>query len=127
MRYLLLDKALPRHLWGEAVKVVGDILNLRSTKRHPDKTPNELFSGKKPSVTHLRIFGSPVFAHIPKPSRTKLDPRSEKCILLSFDEAAKAYRCYRPSTRKIFVSRDIVIDEDSFFTLAQTLETQSNL
>ena len=121
-RCLLLDKALPGHLWGEAVKAASDILNLRSTKRHPDKTPNGLFFGKKPSITHLRIFDSSAFAHIPKPSRTKLDPRSERCILLSFDEAARAYRCYRPSTRKFFVSKDIVIGEDSFSTPTQTPE-----
>ena len=100
-RCLLLDKALPGHLWGEAVKAAADILNLRSTKLHPDKTPNELFSGMKPSISHLRVFGAPVFTHIPKPSRTKLEPRSERCILLSFDEQAKAYRCYRPSTKKV--------------------------
>jgi hypothetical protein len=76
-----------------------------------DKTPNELFSGTKPSISHLQVFGSPVFAHVPKTSRTKLQPRSEKCILLSFDEQVKAYRCYHPSTKKIFVSRDIVVDE----------------
>ena len=105
---LLLDKALPGHLWGEAVKAAADILNLRSTKCYPDKTPNELFSGTKPSISHLCVFGSPVFTHIPKPSRTKLEPRSERCILLSFDENAKAYRCYRPSTKKIFISRDVV-------------------
>lgn len=110
-RCLLIDNALPGHLWGEAVKAAGDILNLRSTKQHPARTPQELFYGTKPSVSHLRIFGSPVFVHIPKNSRSKLDPRSEKCVLLSFDEAAHAYRCYRPSTKRVFVSRDVFIDE----------------
>ena len=110
-RCLLLDKILPSHLWGEAVKAAGDILNLRSTKRSPDKTPEELFYGKKPSIDHLRVFGSPVFVHIPKASRSKLAPRSEQCVLLSFDSAAKAYRCYRPSTRQVFISRDVSIDE----------------
>lgn len=52
-RCLLLEKSLPGHLWGEAIKAVGDILNLRSTKRYPEKTPNELFSGTKPSISHL--------------------------------------------------------------------------
>lgn len=120
-RCLLLDKSLPGHLWGEAVKAAGDILNLRSTKRHPDMTPNELFSGLKPSITHLRIFGSPAFSHIPKPSKSKLDPRSEQCILLSFDESAKAYRCYRPSTNKVFISRDIFIDEENSLNSNSTL------
>ena len=125
-RCLLLDKALPRHLWGEAVKVAGDILNLRSTKRHPDKTPNELFSGKKPSIAHLRIFRSHVYAHISKIARTKLESRSEKCILLSFDENAKTYRCFRPSTKRIFVSRDVFIDEDSLFDLPTTMDSPSS-
>ena len=110
-RCLLLDKSLPGYLWAEAVKAAADILNLRSTKRHPDKTPEELFFGKKPTVRHLRIFGSPAFVHTPKVSRSKLAPRSEQCILLSFDHTAKAYRCFRPSTRKVFISRDLLIDE----------------
>ena len=43
--------------------------------------------------------------------RFKLEPRFEKCIILSFDEQAKAYRCYRPSTKQIFVSGDLLINE----------------
>ena len=121
-RCLLLEKALPGHLWAEAVKAAGDILNLRSTKRHPGKTPHELFFGKKPSIAHLRIFGSPVFTCITKPGKSKLDPRSEKCILLSFDENVKAYRCYRPSTKKVFVSRDVFIDEENLVDTGQNSE-----
>lgn len=94
-RCLLLDKTLPWHLWGGPVKAASIILNLRSTKRHPAITSNEFFSGKKPSITHLQIFGFPTFAHIPKTSRTKLEPRSEKCVLLSFDKDAKTYICYQ--------------------------------
>lgn len=94
-------------------------------KRHPNKTPNELFFGKKPSIAHLRIFGSPVFTHISKPGRTKLDPCLKKCILLSFDDTVKAYRCYRPSTQKIFVSRDVFIDENTLPEPTQTLERHS--
>jgi transposase InsO family protein len=117
-RCLLMDKSLPAHLWGEAVKTASDLLNLRSTKSHPDKTPEELFTGKKPSISHLKVFGSPVFVHTTKPSRSKLDPRSEKCILLSFDTEAKAYRCYRPSTKRVLVSRDVTVDETSSNTQA---------
>ena len=112
-RCLLIDKALPAYLWAEAVKAAADLLNLRSTKRHPDQTPEELFSGKKPTITHLRVFGSPAFVHIPRVSRSKLDPRAEQCILLGFDTSAKAYRCYRPSSRKVFLSRDLFIDENA--------------
>lgn len=57
---LVIDRALPGHLWGEAVKAAGDILNLRSTKKHPDKTPDKFFYGKKPSISHLRILALPL-------------------------------------------------------------------
>ena len=111
-------------MWGEVVQAAGDILDLRSTKRHPDKTPNEFFCGKKPSIDHLRIFGSPFFVHIPKPSCSKLKPRSRQCVLLSFDEAA---RCYRLSTRKVFISRDLFIDEVASSPLHQAPTLKSDI
>ena len=77
----------------------------------PSKTPHEFFYGTKPSITHLQIFGSPAFVHIAKNLQSKLEPCFEKCILLSFDAQAKAYRCYKPSTKRVFVSKDLLIDE----------------
>ena len=41
-----------------------------SRTRHLKK----VFSGKKLEVSHLRIFGCPVYIHIPKERRTKSDP-----------------------------------------------------
>ena len=39
-----------------------------------NKTIEEVFFGKKPKVGLLKIFGGPVYIHIPKEKRTKLDP-----------------------------------------------------
>ena len=38
------------------------------------KTLEEMFTRKKPEVSHLKIFGYPVFIHIPKEKRNKLEP-----------------------------------------------------
>jgi hypothetical protein len=51
-----------------------------------NKTPEEVFSGKVPKVSHLRIFGCPVYIHIPKDKRTKLDPSSKKGIFVGYSE-----------------------------------------
>ena len=56
VRSLLSDTVLPNHLWAEVVRTACIIMNLRSSKAKPDKTPNELYSGIKPSVSHLRTF-----------------------------------------------------------------------
>ena len=56
IRTLLSDTVLPNHLWAKVVRAAYIIMNLRSSKAHPDKTPDELFSGIKSSVSHLRTF-----------------------------------------------------------------------
>ena len=57
-----------------------------------NKTLEEVFFGKKPEVSHLRIFGYPMYTHIPKEKRTKLDPSEKKGIYVGYSEISKAYR-----------------------------------
>jgi hypothetical protein len=41
-----------------------------------------MFPGKKIEASHLKIFGCPIFVHIPKEKRTKLDPLGKKRIFV---------------------------------------------
>ena len=61
---------------------------------HENKTPEEDFSGEKPKVSHLRIFGCSVYIHIPKEKRTKLDPFGRKGIFVGYSDTSKAYQIY---------------------------------
>jgi hypothetical protein len=47
-------------------------------------TPEEAFTKVKPVVGHLRIFGCPVYIHIPKEKRTKLDPFGMKGTFVGY-------------------------------------------
>jgi hypothetical protein len=38
--------------------------------------PEEAFTGRRPDVEHIRIFGCLTFSHVPSERRTKLDPTS---------------------------------------------------
>jgi transposase InsO family protein len=89
-RCMLKSKELPKKLWGEAVNTAAYVLNMCPTKRLKDSTPEELWTGHKPSVKHLRIFGSLCFRHIPDEKRKKLDDKSEQLILVGYD-ATGAY------------------------------------
>ena len=52
------------------------MLNRCPTKSVPKKTPEEAWRRRKPSVSHLLIFGSLAHAHVPKKQgRKKLDER----------------------------------------------------
>ena len=75
-------------------------------------TPQEAWSGYKPTVAHLRIFGCVAYSQVPKSNKKKVDDRGEKCIFLGYSEELKAYKLYNPLTKKLVVSRDVIFDED---------------
>jgi hypothetical protein len=77
------------------------------------KTPEEMFTGKKPEVSHLKRFGYPLFIHIPKEKRNKLEPSGKKGIFVGYCEVSKAFRIYIPGHRHIEISRDVTFDEEA--------------
>ncbi|KAF8369604.1 hypothetical protein HHK36_032373 [Tetracentron sinense] len=82
------------------------------TKSVKNKTPQEAWSGYKPSVSHLKIFGCIAYAQVPEAKRKKLDDRGEKCIFIGYSEESKAYKFYNPLTNKVVVSRDVIFSEE---------------
>lgn len=114
-RSMVKAKHMPRTFWAEAVLCAVYLLNRCPTKSVGNKTPNEAWSGSKPSVGHLRIFGCIAYAHVPDQKRKKLDDKGEKCIFSGYDKRSKAYRLYNPLTKKLIISRDVEFDESDYW------------
>jgi hypothetical protein len=115
VKAMMNDQNLSMFLWGEATMAVVYV-QIRSPHRVlKDMTPEEAFSGKKPSVEHLRIFGCLVYVHVPKEKRKKLDPSGKKGIFVGYSESSKAYIIYIPGQQKVEVSRDVTFDEKIAF------------
>jgi hypothetical protein len=91
-----------------------------------DMNPEEAFSGKKHNVENLRIFGCPVYSHIPKDKKNKLEPSGKKGIFVGYIESSKAYRIYIPKHHKIEVSRDVTFNEKMAFkkSIEETIEEE---
>jgi hypothetical protein len=70
-----------------------------------DKTPKEAFTGVKPKVGHLRIFGCPVYIHEPEEKRTK-------GMFVGYNETSEAYKIFIPAQQRTVVSRDVKFEED---------------
>ena len=102
---------LPLFLWSEAVSTANYLINRSPTCANNGMTPEEKYTGQKPSLEHLRIFGCLAFRHVPKEGRKKLDSKSAKCLFLGYDSASKAFRVYDADKRKILITRDIIFDE----------------
>jgi hypothetical protein len=82
------------HLWAKASSIVIYVQNKSPHKILGNKTPEEVFIGKKPEVNHLRIFGCPVYIHVPKEKRMKLDTSGKNGSFVGYSETSKDYRIY---------------------------------
>ena len=105
-RAMLHDQDIPM-LWAEAARTMVYVQNRTPHRVLENKTPGEVFSNKKPKVIHLKIFSCPVYIHIPKEKRTKLDLSGKKGIFVGYSESSKAYKIYFPGFKKIDISRDV--------------------
>jgi hypothetical protein len=82
VKKLMNAQGLSRYLWGEEAMTTIYVHNRSPHHILKDMTPKEAFSGKKPNVEHLRIFGCPIYIHIPKDKRKKIEPSGKKGIFL---------------------------------------------
>eukprot|EP00253_Pinus_taeda_P005883 PITA_05883 len=76
------DQGLPLHLWAEACNTTFYVQNRCPHKILGMSTPKEAYSGKKPDLSHLRIFGAKVYMHVTKDARKKLEPTAEVGIFV---------------------------------------------
>jgi hypothetical protein len=112
---MLHDQDLPMFLWAEACNTAVYLQNKSPHKVLGRMTPEEAFTGKRPEIGHIRIFGCLVYCHVPTERRTKLEPTAEKGILVGYSETSKAYRVYIPALRRTVVRRDVRFEEDRAF------------
>jgi len=118
VRSILSEKHIPREFWPEAVNWCIHTLNRSPAAAIKEVTPEEAWSGVKPSVGYFRVFGCIGCVHVPNERRTKLDSRSMKCILLGVSEETKGYRMFNPLTKKLIISRDVIFEENATWNWA---------
>ena len=110
-RCMLNEKNMPRCFWADAVFTAVYLINRSPTTSVHIITPEEAWSGRKPDLSHLRIFGCVCYVHILSELRSKLDANSGKYLFVGYSLEQKGYRCYNPITKELRVSRDVVFDE----------------
>ncbi len=113
VRSMIFAQRLEFEFWGEVMNMALYIKNRCPTKAFDSKTPQEAWSGKKPDVFHLKIFGYKAFAHVHDEKRIKLKSKSMLCVFLRYYEGAKAYHLMCVKTKRIIKSRDVMFIEGS--------------
>lgn len=108
---MLINSSMPKIFWAESVSTGAYIINRTPTKSLNDKTPEEMWSKKKPDISNLKIFGCKAMVHIPKEKRLKWDSKSQKLIFVGYCHETKGYRLYDESKKQIIRSRNVVFLE----------------
>lgn len=101
------------NFWGEALSTFCHTRNLAPTSAVTGSaTPYKLFYGKKPNVSHLRVFGSLAYVHIQKDKISlNLGSHMKKCIFLGYPLVYKGWRFYNPVTKKFIICERADFDE----------------
>lgn len=110
-RCMLHGASMDVEFWAEAVVTATYLRNISPKVHLNAKSPEEIWSKRKPDISHLKIFGCRAYALIPKETRKKLDSKATECVMLGYADGSKAYRLYEIATGKILISRDVQFDE----------------
>lgn len=102
--------SLPASFWGYALKAVVHVGNRSPRKAASGRTPYELYFGRKPDISHLRVFGCEAFYHV---GGHKFQPRARPGRLIGYahDQGVKSWLIWDQELKKIILSRDATFRE----------------
>ena len=93
---------LPLSFWGYALETATFTLN-RAPSKSDETTPYELWFGKKPKLSFLKVWGCD--AYVKKFQPDKLEPKLEKCVFIEYPKVTIGYTFYHRSEGKLFVAK----------------------
>ncbi|MCO5574723.1 hypothetical protein L7F22_028513 [Adiantum nelumboides] len=106
-RAMMIEMNMLFTYWAKAIHTVVHIMNRTPTAAIHEISPYERLYGIKPTVSYMKVFGCVCYVHVPNEARKKMEPKAMKCIFLGYLVKKKDYKCYDPTTRQVYVSRDV--------------------
>jgi histone deacetylase 1/2 len=111
---LLANASMPLKFWDEAFLTATFLINLLPTKVLNFLTPTEKLLNVTPNYDSLRIFGCACWPNLRPYNKRKLAFRSKQCVFLGYSALHKGVKCLDVSTGRVYISRDVVFDENFF-------------
>ena len=108
------DAGAPDFLWADAFATVIYALNCTVSARAGGKMSYEVFFGKKPDVSHMRVWYSDVFMHQPKElGAWKLGECGHLAKFLGYPENSAGYKTYDPVSHKVEIVHAPIFHEEA--------------
>lgn len=113
-RSMIHAKDLPIKLWAEAVNTAVYVLNRTGPTSVEGKSPSELWHGKSGmTFSHMRIFGTKCFVHVPKQKRQKWDKKGVAGRFVGYCGDKDGYRVWIEEQNKVILSRDVIFKDET--------------
>lgn len=115
-RTLLKSHDIHNCFWAEAINTATYLVNRLPTNAVPDCVPYEAWTGDKPYLDHLRIFGSTAYVYVSEQGRKqgKMSAHSFPSIFVGYCDTKNAYKLLEPTSRRIFNRRSVDFNEEDF-------------
>lgn len=106
------SKNLAQHFWGEAINTACHIINRVYLRPETNKTPYEIWRGKKPTVKYFKTFGSKCYILRDRENLGKFDTKSDEGIFLGYSTNSRAYRVFNKRTETVMESINVIVDDE---------------
>ena len=111
-RTLLNDSNLPKYFLADVVNTACYVLNRVLIRPISKKTPYELYKGRKPTISHFKVFGCKCFVlNNGKDNIRKFDAKADDGIFIGYSSHSHAYRIYNKPIMSVEEFVLMVFDE----------------
>ncbi|KAI3680197.1 hypothetical protein L2E82_50582 [Cichorium intybus] len=111
---MLFHAHVPASFWVDAFSSATFIINRLPTKVLDNQSPFQVLYSRLPNYDNFRTFGCQVYPYLRDYSAHKLAPRSIPCIFLGYNSQYKGYKCYDPTSSRMYITRHARFNEAAF-------------
>ncbi|KAK9043078.1 hypothetical protein V6N11_071429 [Hibiscus sabdariffa] len=113
VRSMMSHTNLPISFCGHTLETAAFTLN-RVPSKSVQKTPHEMWTGKRPNMSFMKIWGCK--AYVKHQMSTKLELKSRRCTFVGYPKETNGYYFYDSKENKVFVARTGVFLKKEFLT-----------
>jgi hypothetical protein len=111
---LLAHAYVPLKFWDEAFQMATYLINRLPSKVIDDSSPLESLFNQTSDYAFLHTFGCACWPHIHPYNSHKLKFRYKQCVFWGYNDINKGYKCLEVSTGRVYISHNVIFDEEVF-------------
>ncbi|KAJ9563058.1 hypothetical protein OSB04_008218 [Centaurea solstitialis] len=111
---LFARSSLPQRFWYLAFETAVYLINRLPSRVSSNKAPFEQVFKRKPDYSFLRVFGCQCFPYLCPYNHHKIEFRSTPCVFPGYSLVHHGYRCFDPSSDRIYIARHVRFNKHVF-------------